>query len=63
MKISQERKDFISKLALLKNEAMQLGLYRTGQLLEIPIIEVGWDVQGVTTPPEQKKRQIETLRP
>lgn len=51
------------KLNLLKYEAMQSGFYRTGQLLEIPLQEIGWEMQGVTSPEEQKKRQQEILTP
>jgi len=54
---------FASKLALLKDEAYRLGLYRTGRLIEIPIIEIGWELQAAPTPDEQKQRQQETLTP
>ena len=60
--ISQDKQDFVSKLALLKVEAMRIGLYRTGHLLEIPLIEAGWDMQGQATPKQQRERQHDTFK-
>lgn len=59
----QSQIDFASKLSLLKNEAICLGLYRTGRMLEIAIQEIGWEIQGKSTPQWQKERQKETLDP
>lgn len=54
---------FASELILLKDKAFRLGLYRTAHLIEIPIIEVGWEMQGESAPADQKQRQQETLVP
>jgi hypothetical protein len=57
------REDFVARLTLMKDEAYRLGLFRTARLIEIPIQEVGWELSGSPTPPEQKARQQETLAP
>ena len=54
---------FASELTLLKDKAMRLGLWRTAHLIEIPIQEIGWEMQGLIAPPSQKKRQQELLTP
>jgi hypothetical protein len=36
--------DFVRRLTLLKVEAFSLGLYKTGQLLEVPIEKVGYEM-------------------
>jgi hypothetical protein len=35
---------FIARLTLLKEEAFRIGMYRTGQKLEEPIKEAGWEL-------------------
>jgi hypothetical protein len=35
---------FIARLTLLKEEAMRIGMYRTGQKLEEPIRQAGWEL-------------------
>lgn len=61
--IAHARRDFIVRLSKMKHEAMALGLYRTGRMLDIPVQEIGWELQGADTPEWQKKRQLETLTP
>ena len=34
----------IARLTLLKEEAFRIGMYRTGQKLEEPIKEAGWEL-------------------
>jgi hypothetical protein len=60
-KPSEEQTKIASEVALLKVRAMNAGLYRTARLIEIAVIEVGWELQGVPTPMEQLKRQENTL--
>lgn len=60
--IEQQRR-LISSLTILKFQLAEAGLYRTSRMMEIPIIEVGWEIQGVDTPEFQKERQQETLTP
>ncbi len=60
-KVTQEHKDFINELVLLKNKALQLGFYRTHRLLGIPEQEIGWEIQGILTPDYGTKRQNEIL--
>lgn len=53
--------EIASRLTLLKNEAMRAQLYRTAHLIEIPIQEIGWEMQGIAAPDEQKARQQSLL--
>lgn len=61
--ISSQHREFALFLTQVKEQAMRIGLYRTARLLEIPVQEIGWEIQGMDTPPEQKKRQQESLTP
>lgn len=49
--VTQERRkaidDFISRLALMKEEAGRLGLYQTMQALEIPVTKVGYELAEI----------------
>lgn len=59
--MDEKRKQFISKLTLLKHEAMELGLYSTARCMDIAVQEVGWEVQGKSAPKEAKRQQRATL--
>jgi hypothetical protein len=61
--LAWERMMFPSELNVAKDKAMRLGLYRTARMLDIATQEVGWELQGASTPKEQQARQDETLRP
>ena len=63
MKIPQSHLDFASELTLIKDKAMRLGLYRTAHLLEIPIKEIGWEMQGEFAPEYEKEAQQKVLAP
>lgn len=58
-----DRRKLVIDLVQMKHQAMQLGLYRTARLLDIPTQEIGWELQGEPTPDWQKARQQETLTP
>jgi hypothetical protein len=58
-----DRQKLVTDLVQMKDSAARLGLYRTARLLEIPIQEIGWEMQDESTPAWQKKRQQETLTP
>ena len=53
----------VNDLVQMKDTAMRLKLFRTARLIDIPIQEIGWEMQGEDTPAYQKKRQQETLTP
>ena len=60
--MTTERQKLASELTLLKDKLMRVGLYRTGHLMELPIQEIGWELQGIGTPEYGKNRQKETVK-
>ena len=59
--MNQEHLDIANELVMLKNRALKAGLFRTVRMIDIACQEVGWELQGVLTPPEQQRRQKEAL--
>lgn len=48
MKVKRKEADeFIIKLTLLKAEAFRIGMFRTGQKLEVPIKLAGWELANL----------------
>lgn len=62
-KINEETRQLAFELTDIKARLHQAGLYCTARMVEIAIQEIGWEMQGADTPPEQKKRQLETFDP
>ncbi len=58
-----KRRQMAAQIVQLKHNAMTLGLLRTGRLLEIAEVEIGWELQDLPTPPTQKARQKDILNP
>ncbi len=49
------RKEFASRLTLVMNEAMRLGLYRTMHKLHDAVREVGWELADIAKKEQEPK--------
>lgn len=58
-----ERQQFASDLQLMKNRAMQLGLYATGHRLDFPIRMVGFEIAGDIEACERYEADLERAIP
>lgn len=59
-RLEQDRRIFLTKLALLKDEAGRLGLWHTMQMLDVPVGMSGYEVAG--TPEEYFKSRRELAK-